>query len=533
MIAKRLAKGAYCARMSKRFYLTTAIDYVNGEPHLGHAYEKVITDIIARTHRSLGLEVFYLTGLDEHGQKVQSAAKAEGKDPQVYCDEFAAIWEAFAGRLNLTHADFVRTSSARHKAFVQAVLQKLHENGHFYQAEYRGFYSARQETFLTEKDRREDGTFDPIYGDVTELVEHNYYFKLGEHQQWLIDHIEANPGFVQPETRRNEVLGFLKNNTLEDLCITRPKERLEWGIPLPFDEDYVTYVWFDALSNYASIPAALGDAAAAEPIGLDSRPDAPALWPADIHVIGKDILKFHAVYWPIMLKAMELPLPGQVLVHGWWQKDGQKMSKTTGNVVDPIAVIDEWGVDAFRYYVVRELDIGPDGNWTDDSFQARYSAELANGLGNLVNRSLSMLNRYRGGTLEATSDELAADAEKWIAEAKGNYESHQIQAALVSVWGLVDRANQYVEQTAPFKLAKQEDQADRLNEVLYNLAECCRILAVLIWPVTPETAEKIFEQAGIDGSPADFAQAKWGGLAKGHTCNKPTPLFPRKDLEKK
>ncbi len=519
--------------MSKQFYLTTAIDYVNGEPHLGHAYEKIITDIIARTHRSLGQEVFYLTGLDEHGQKVQTAAKAAGKDPQVYCDEFSKIWEAFARLLNLTNADFVRTSSGRHKVFVQAVLEKLNDNGHFYQAEYRGFYSARQETFLTEKDRREDGTFDPIYGDVTELVEHNYYFKLGEHQQWLIDHIEANPGFVQPATRRNEVLGFLKNNTLEDLCITRPKARLEWGIPLPFDEEYVTYVWFDALSNYASIPAALGDAAVAGPIGLETQPDAPALWPADIHVIGKDILKFHAVYWPIMLKAMELPLPKQVLVHGWWQKDGQKMSKTTGNVVDPIAVIDEWGVDAFRYYAVRELDIGPDGNWTDESFQARYSAELANGLGNLVNRSLSMLNRYRNGTLETTSDELAADAEKWIAEARRNYEAHQIQAALVSVWGLVDRANQYVEQTAPFKLAKQEDQADRLNEVLYNLAEACRILAVLLWPVIPETAEKIFEQVGIDGSPANFDLAKWGGLAKGHTCQKPTPLFPRKDLEKK
>ena len=519
--------------MSKQFYLTTAIDYVNGEPHLGHAYEKVITDIIARAHRSLGQEVFYLTGLDEHGQKVQTAAKAAGKDPQAYCDEFAETWETFAGRLNLTNADFVRTSSERHKVFVQTALQKLYDTGHFYQAEYRGFYSAQQETFLTEKDRREDGTFDPIYGEVTELVEHNYYFRLGEHQQWLIDHIESNPDFVQPETRRNEVLGFLKNNTLEDLCITRPKERLEWGIPLPFDEEYVTYVWFDALSNYASIPAALGDEAAAGPIGLEAQPDAPSLWPADVHVIGKDILKFHAVYWPIMLKAMGLLLPKQVLVHGWWQKDGQKMSKTTGNVVDPVAVIDEWGVDAFRYYVVRELDIGPDGNWTDESFQARYSAELANGLGNLVNRSLSMLNRYRGGTLEATSDELAEDAEKWIAKARKNYESHQIQAALLSIWGLVDRANQYVEQTAPFKLAKQEDQADRLNEVLYNLAEACRVLAVLLWPVVPETAEKIFGQLGIDDSPANFDLAKWGGLARGHTCNKPTPLFPRSDLEKK
>ena len=519
--------------MSKRFYLTTAIDYVNGEPHLGHAYEKVITDIIARTHSSLGQNVFYLTGLDEHGQKVQAAANAEGKDPQLYCDQFADIWEKFAETLNLSNADFVRTSSERHKNFVQAVLQKLFKNNQFYQAEYRGFYSARQETFLTEKDRGEDGNFDPIYGDVTELIENNYYFKLGEHQQWLIEHIEDNPDFVQPETRRNEVLGFLKNNTLEDLCISRPKSRLEWGITLPFDEEYVTYVWFDALSNYTSIPAALGDSATTKAIGLDTKTENVSLWPADIHVIGKDILKFHAVYWPIMLKAMELELPKQVLVHGWWQKDGQKMSKTTGNVVDPIDVIDEWSVDAFRYYVVRELDIGPDGNWTDESFQARYSAELANGLGNLVNRSLSMLNRYRNGTLNVESDELEADAEKWIAEALNNYKSHKIQPALVSIWGLVDRANQYVEQTAPFKLAKQEDKAHRLDEVLYNLAEACRILAVLLWPVMPETAEKIFDQVGIAKKPCDFSQAKWGGLSKGHTCNKPTPLFPRKDLEKK
>ena len=519
--------------MSKRFYLTTAIDYVNGEPHLGHAYEKVITDIIARTHSSLGQNVFYLTGLDEHGQKVQAAANTEGKDPQLYCDQFADIWEKFTETLNLSNADFVRTSSERHKNFVQAVLQKLFNNNQFYKAEYRGFYSARQETFLTEKDRGEDGNFDPIYGDVTELIENNYYFKLGEHQQWLIEHIEDNPDFVQPETRRNEVLGFLKNNTLEDLCISRPKSRLEWGITLPFDEEYVTYVWFDALSNYTSIPAALGDNAATKAIGLDTQTEKVSLWPADIHVIGKDILKFHAVYWPIMLKAMELELPKQVLVHGWWQKDGQKMSKTTGNVVDPIDVIEEWSVDAFRYYVVRELDIGPDGNWTDESFQARYSAELANGLGNLVNRSLSMLNRYRNGTLNVESDELAADAEKLIAEALNNYKSHQIQSALVSIWGLVDRANQYVEQTAPFKLAKQEDKAHRLDEVLYNLAEACRILAVLLWPVMPETAEKIFDQVGIATKPNDFSQAKWGGLSKGHTCNKPTPLFPRKDLEKK
>ncbi|MBI3192229.1 MAG: methionine--tRNA ligase, partial [Pedosphaera parvula] len=433
-------------------------------PHLGHAYEKVITDVIARARQSLGQEVFFLTGLDEHGQKVQQAAQAEGKSNQAYCDELAESWKAFATKLNLTNRDFIRTSEARHKAVVQAILARLHAAGHFYRAEYRGFYSTRQETFLTAKDRLPDGTFDPFYGDVVELVEQNYYFKLQAHQQWLIDYIEANPGFIAPDYRRNEVLGFLKNNTLEDLCITRPAARLSWGIPLPFDPDYVTYVWFDALVNYVTVPAAHQDAAVLNALGIAGSQSAtqgapPSLWPADIHVIGKDILKFHTVYWPIMLKAMGLPLPKQVLVHGWWQKDGQRMSKSTGNVVDPVAVIDEWGIDAFRYYAVRELDIGPDGNWTDTGFQSRYAAELANGLGNLVNRSLSMLKRYRGGIVPARSGELSVDAAKCIAEVRAQLEQNQLQGALQTIWSLIARANQYVDQTAPFKLAKDPTQA--------------------------------------------------------------------------
>src|SRR5208282_4808239 len=449
--------------MNKRFYITTAIDYVNGQPHLGHAYEKIVTDVIARSRRSLGQEVFFLTGLDEHGQKVQQAAVAEGKTPQVYCDELAADWKAFAKKLELTNDDFVRTTEPRHKQFVQAILSKLHEAGQFYKKTYKGFYSSKEETFLTEKDRLPDGTFDPAYGEVIELEEDNYYFKLQANQQWLIDFIEANPDFIAPSYRRNEVLGFLKNNTLEDLCISRPAARLNWGIPLPFDKDFVTYVWFDALVNYASI------AAAHPSLGL---------WPADIHVIGKDIVKFHAVFWPIMLKAMGLPLPKQILVHGWWQKEGAKISKSTGNIVDPIAVIDEWGLDAFRFYVLRELDIGPDGNWTDAGFKSRYSAELANGLGNLVNRSLSMLKRYRNGVVPAKHDELAADAAKAADETRALLKQNRLQAALQSIWGLVTRANQYVDQTAPFKLAKDPAQSKRLDEVLYNLAETCRVLAV-------------------------------------------------------
>jgi methionyl-tRNA synthetase len=332
-----------------------------------------------------------------------------------------------------------------------------------------------------------------------------------------------------PETRRNEVLGFLKNNVLEDLCISRPAARLTWGITLPFDANYVNYVWFDALANYFSIPAALGDPGVSGE--LRSKPSNPELelWPADVHLIGKDIIKFHAVYWPIMLKAMGAALPKQVLAHGWWQKDGEKMSKSTGNVVDPIAIIDEWGLDAFRFYVIRELDIGPDGNWTDAGFKARYAAELANGLGNLVNRSLSMLKRYRNGIVPPVSHELAAEAEKVIAQTRGLLLENQLQAALQSIWSLVTRGNQYVDHTAPFKLAKDPAQAGRLDEVLYNLAEVCRILAVLLWPFLPGTASKLYSQIGLSGTPDKYEAARWGGLVAGNAIGAPAPLFPRKE----
>lgn len=517
--------------MSKRFYITTAIYYVNAEPHLGHAYEMLVADVIARARRSLGEEVFFLTGLDEHGQKVQQVALASGKSPQAYCDELAAIWKSFTAKLDLTNDDFVRTTEPRHKEVVQAILAKLHAAGHFYKEIYSGFYSTKEETFLTEKDRRPDGTFDPAYGEVIKLDEENYYFRLKDHQQWLIDFIESNPDFVQPDYRRNEVLGLLKNKVLEDLCISRPIARLNWGIPLPFDPNYVTYVWFDALVNYASIPVALGDPAVLSALpSLAARHPSLELWPADIHLIGKDILKFHAVYWPIMLKAMGLPLPKQVLAHGWWQKDGEKMSKTTGNTVDPVAVIDEWGVDAFRFFVVRELDIGPDGNWTDTGFRARYSAELANGLGNLVNRSLSMLKRYREGVVPKRSDELSSEAEQLIRKTHQHLLANELQSALQTIWSLVARGNQYVDQTAPFKLAKDPANAQRLDEVLYNLAEICRILAVLLWPFIPRTATKIYAQLGLSGEPNKFAEATWGRLQAGHKIGEPSPLFPRKDV---
>jgi len=517
--------------MSKPFYLTTAINYVNGEPHLGHAYEEIVADVIARARRSLGTEVFFLTGLDEHGQKVQQAAIAAGKDPQAYCDELAEVWKSFVAKLQLSNDDFVRTTEPRHKEVVQAILNRLQANGHFYQKLYEGFYSTKEETFLTERDRRPDGSFDPAYGEVIQLKEQNYYFKLSDQQQWLIDYIEANPSFVQPEQRRNEVLGFLKHDVLEDLCITRPVTRLNWGIAFPIDTAYVTYVWYDALVNYISVPAAHGDPAVLQALGPQPSTlnHQLLLWPADIHLIGKDIQKFHAVFWPIMLKAMGLPLPRQVLVHGWWQKDGEKISKSTGNIVDPIAVINEWGLDAFRYYVVRELDIGADGNWTDPGFRGRYNSELADGLGNLLNRSLSMLRRYRNGIVPPPSAVLAPDAQRVVEEARGLLEQNKLQAALVAIWSLVARANQYVEQTAPFKLAKDPAKASQLDEALYNLVEVCRILAVLLWPFLPGTASKIYAQLGLPGAPDKFSAAQWGGLTAGHSIGTPAPLFPKKE----
>jgi len=513
--------------MSKRFYITTAIDYANGAPHLGHAYEKVVADVIARARRAMGQEVFFLTGLDEHGQKVQQAAQAEGKSPQAYCDALAADWRQFIIKLGLSNDDFVRTTEPRHKEFVQAVLTKLHAEGQFYKATYSGFYSPSAETFLTEKDRLPDGTFDPSWGKVIELKEDNYYFKLSEHQDWIIKHIESNPGFIAPEYRRNEVLGFLKNETLEDLCITRPVERLQWGIPIPFDPGFVAWVWFDALVNYISVPFARSDQAICKALGAAMN-SAFEVWPADVHLIGKDILKFHAVYWPIMLKAMGLPLPQQILVHGWWQKEGQKLSKSTGNVVDPIAVIDEWGLDAFRYYLLRELDVGPDGNWTDAGFRSRYQSELANGLGNLVNRSLTMIQRYRGGRVPAGANSLAKETAETWAKTIAAYRSCSLQEALEICGALITRANQYIEQTSPFKIAKDPARAGELDNILYTLAEVGQALSVLLSPVMPWACERLQSQLGLKSPYTSLIQPP-PPLLPGHAVGEIFPLFPRKD----
>src|SRR5207249_7081 len=370
--------------MSNTFYITTPIYYVNDVPHIGHAYTTIAADVLARYWRLRGRDVFFLTGLDEHGQKVQQAAAKAGIDPQAHCDRLAPQFEQLWNRLNISNDAFIRTTEPRHKGVVQRYLQELFNKQLIYKDTYTGWYCTFDERFWTEKDVT-DGLCPDCKRPLERLSESNYFIKMGQYQERLIEHIKTHENFIRPPSRRNEVLGFLQTQKLGDLSISRPASRLNWGIPLPFDKDYVTYVWFDALVNYISIPAAHGDpACSAFQSAIRNPQSAIELWPADIHLVGKDILKFHAVFWPIMLKAMGLPLPKQILVHGWWQKDGAKISKSTGNIVDPIAVIAEWGLDAFRFYVVRELDIGPDGNWTDDGFQARYHAELANGLGNLV-----------------------------------------------------------------------------------------------------------------------------------------------------
>ena len=528
--------------MSKPFYVTTAIDYLNGAPHLGHAYEKVVADVMARVHRSFGQEVFFLTGLDEHGQKVQQAAQAEGKDPQTYCDEWAVLWAEFIGKLNLSNNDYIRTTQPRHQEVVGALLTKLRDRDELYKAGYTGWYSVKEETFLTSKDRNPDGLWDAHWGQVIELEEENWYFRMGKYQDWLIQYIEANPTFVQPDYRRNEVLGFLKSEKLDDLCISRPESRLTWGIPIPFDPTYVNYVWFDALTNYFSVPASAGDPEALACLGSyyarEKRiPPTPAgargIWPADVHLVGKDIIKFHAVYWPIMLHAAGASLPKQILAHGWWQKDGQKLSKSTGNVVDPVAVIEKWGQDAFRYFLVRDLDIGPDGNWTDATFESRYNSELANGLGNLLNRTLSMLQKYRAGVVPAASDELAVETAAIVGKAGELLLSHRLQAGTVAIWELVNRGNLYIEQNKPFSLAKDPAQAARLDAVLYNLVEVCRILGVMVYPIMPKTAEKIYAQLRVCGEPDLWSGTAWGGLIQGHEAGAPLPLFPRHDLKPK
>jgi methionyl-tRNA synthetase len=505
----------------KQFYITTAIDYANGSPHLGHAYEKVLTDVIARFRRMMGDEVYFLTGLDEHGQKVQQSARARGIEPIALCDEAAGQFQDLCKRLLVSNDDFIRTTEERHKRVVRDLLQKLYDDGQIYRAEYKGYYSARAEQFLQEKDKV-DGKWPEIFGEVVEITESNYFFRLSQHQDWLVSYLKENDSFVFPRFRLKQVLEFLKE-PINDLCISRPRERLEWGIELPFDPGYVTYVWFDALLNYISA------------IGYGT-PEFGQRWPADFHVIGKDILvPPHAVYWPIMLKACGIELPKSLLVHGWWLKSGQKLSKSTGTVVNPLDLIEQFGADAFRYFVTREMNVGQDSEFSVELFLSRYNSDLGNDLGNLLNRVINMTTRYTGQKVpapEADSDlerELKASWNATREEAIGLCEEFQFHTALDRAFAFIRSINRYAEQRAPWKLAKSaaaEDQAT-LRTTLATMAEALRLGVTLVAPVMPGVAEKVGAALGAQPGGSWRQQLEWGSSLVGQSVGEATILFPR------
>ena len=500
------------------FFITTAIDYVNGSPHYGHAYEKVLTDVIARFRRLMGDHVHFLTGTDEFGQKVQQSARKKGVSEQQFVDEGSAEFRALWKRLNISNDDFIRTTEDRHKKVVRSILQGLFDRGEIYRAEYRGFYSERQEQFLQAKDRNPDGSWPEIFGEVTEIVEPNYFFKLAAHQAWLVEFLQKNEGFIFPRYRQKQVLEFLKE-PLNDMCISRPRERLEWGIPLPFDEAYVTYVWFDALVNYYSAVA-----------------DKPGVWPATWHVIGKDILvPPHAVYWPIMLKAAGLQLPRGLLVHGWWLLGGAKMSKSSGEVINPLDLVTEFGVDAFRFFMIRENNFGQDSEFSREQFLARYNGDLGNDLGNLVNRTLNMVGRFAAGSVPAAGEgeeperELHALWEKTRDEYLALCEGFQFHTGLERVFAFVKAINAYIERRAPWKLAKSADPADaeRLRTALATMSEALRLAATAIRPVMPSTSDQIHAVLGASGGPTWREELGWGGRLAGCRTAATLVLFPR------
>ncbi len=505
----------------KPFFITTAIDYTNGAPHIGHAYEKVLADVLARYQRLAGREVFYLTGVDQHGQKVQQSAEKAGIAPQEYVDQITAKFRALWTKLGVDYDGWAATTQASHKACVQTLLQRLHDEGQLYKAKQSGYYSVRQEQFLTEKERGPDGEFGPEWGEVILVEEENWWFQLAPHKEWLLDLLKNRPELVVPGFRLAELRNAVEK--LEgDLCISRPKSRLTWGIELPFDTDFVTYVWFDALVNYISF--APGYAAAA---GADLT-EFQKWWPA-LHVIGKDIMiPAHGVYWPIMLRAIgfadeEMP---QLLVHGWWNISGEKMSKSLGNVVDPDALADKYGESAVRYYLVSDIATGKDSDFSEERLVQRYNVDLANSIGNLLNRTLNMAAKYREGVLkQSLGGGLQERVPAFVAAYAPAMEEFQVNVAMEKAVGLAVEANQYVEQTKPWALAKAGDDT-ALDAALYHLAESLRIIAILLSPVLPKAARGIWDQLGVNGE-FRLQDAKWGGLKDGHRLGQPVPLFPR------
>jgi methionyl-tRNA synthetase len=520
--------------MGTTFFITTAIDYTNGAPHIGHAYEKIMADVIARYHRLKGEETFLLTGVDQHGQKVQQSAEKESVAPQEFVDvitrKFLALWD----KLDVRYDQWAATTDQRHKTCVRAILQRLWDdkdrNGHsrwLYKDKRGGYYSVRQEQFLTDKERGPDGEFGPEWGEVEFREEENYYFRLAAERDWLLNLLDAREDLVVPDFRRAELRNAVERLS-GDLCISRPRSRLTWGIELPFDPEFVTFVWFDALVNYISFAP-----------GYDPAPGADLAefrrwWPA-VHLIGKDILvPAHGVYWPTMLKALgfqDAEMPA-LLVHGWWNIAGTKMSKSVGNVVDPNALADKYGAEALRYYLMSEIATGKDADFSEERLVARYNADLANGLGNLLNRTLTMAHKYRGGALLRTADPSIDNFTNrlgWDEGIKGTlhqYDTFNIHLALQNAATQAVFCNRMIDEQKPWSVAKHPELASRLDAILYTLVESLRIIAILISPVLPKGARGIFEQLGISGE-LRFEDLRWAVLPDGHRVNKPVPLFPR------
>ena len=506
----------------KPYYLTTAIDYANGSPHLGHAYEKVLADVISRTKRAMGQKSHFVTGLDEHGQKVQQGAEKEGIEPQERCDRVAKEFTDMLKELNISNDDYIRTTETRHKKVVSSLLQDLYDRGEIYMSEYRGFYSTRAEQFLQEKDKV-DGDWPEIFGEVTEITEKNYFFKLGKYQDWLLEFLQENPNFILPSHRQNQVIEFL-SEPLNDLCISRPKERLSWGIPLPFDQEYVTYVWFDALVNYVSA-ADFGEKTFS------------SIWPADLHVIGKDILAPpHAVYWPIMLKACNIELPKQILAHGWWTSSGAKMSKSTGETISPLDLVKLYGSDIFRFFVMREMRVGQDAEFSLDRFESRYRADLGNDLGNLVSRLLHMCTNYFDSivppshVLDTPEQELI---EKWEQTRKITltfFEEFQFSQGLEQISGFIRAINKYADERVPWKLAKSTEEGDlkNLQTCISTMVEALRLANSLLVAVMPEIHEKINDRLGLSATENWDLDLDWDCRLSGRKLKEKIILFPRK-----
>ena len=506
----------------KKFYITTPIYYVNDVPHIGHAYTTIAADVVARFKRLEGYEVFFLTGTDEHGQKVQQAAQNLKVAPQQHVDKLHQRFKELWVKLNISNSDFIRTTEERHKVLVCNILQTLFDKDEIYRDSYEGWYCTPCERFWTEKDLQE-GDCPECRRKVEKIKEHNYFFRMGKYQEWLVDKIKSDPNFILPASRRNEVLGFLEK-PLEDLCISRPKSRLPWGIPLPFDEEYVTYVWFDALINYISIHGSLDEIRAS------------GYWPANHNMVGKDILTTHAVYWSTMLKAIGLEPPKNIFAHGWWTVNGQKMSKSLHNVVEPNELADQFGVDVIRYFLLREVPFGLDGDFSHKALIGRLNSDLANNLGNLLNRTVNMMKKYFDGTIPTPAtpgDEdsaLEGKAREVVDEVRKLYDELAFNKILQKIWELVDTTNQYIDKTGPWNLAKTDEGKERLKTVMYNAAESLRILGVLLFPFMPKSCESLMLQLGVEKTIEEQGMRSldnWGSLPSDTKTQKAKQLFPR------